>query len=150
MAIGLLLIGLDRRITHWAGRQNLLLFSSLLSLHLHLHLHLVIWQTLLSKATYNYSSWRGNQTEEVLVTPSFSHCSNKYKLAREGEKDKGNFFFFFFRTSLGWSQVVPKEMSCLVIFSHVILICSSSKYHSKIMCSAVINSFFLKATLGSV
>ncbi len=48
-------------------------------LHLHLHLHLVIWQTLLSKATYNWgihkaiSSWRGNQTEEVLVTPSLSH-----------------------------------------------------------------------------
>ncbi len=66
-----------------------------------LHLHLVIWQTLLSKAT-----------EEVLVTPSLSHCSNKYKLAREGEKDKGKvLFFFFFRTSLGWSQVVLKEMS---------------------------------------
>ncbi len=25
----------------------------------------------------------------MLVTPSLSHCSNKYKLAREGEKDKG-------------------------------------------------------------
>ncbi len=24
----------------------------------------------------------------MLVTPSLSHCSNKYKLAREGEKDK--------------------------------------------------------------
>ncbi len=48
----------------------------------------------------------------MLITPSLSHCSNKYKLAREGEKDKGNFYFlFFFRTSLGWSQVVPKEMS---------------------------------------
>ncbi len=31
----------------------------------------------------------------MLVTPSLSHCSNKYKLAREGEKDKGNFFFPF-------------------------------------------------------
>ncbi len=32
----------------------------------------------------------------MLVTPSLSHCSNKYKLAREGEKDKGKGFFFFF------------------------------------------------------
>ncbi len=32
----------------------------------------------------------------MLVTPSLSHCSNKYKLAREGEKDKGKDFFFFF------------------------------------------------------
>ncbi len=24
----------------------------------------------------------------MLVTPSLRHCSNKYKLAREGEKDK--------------------------------------------------------------
>ncbi len=29
----------------------------------------------------------------MLVTPSLSHCSNKYKLAREGEKDKGKDFF---------------------------------------------------------
>ncbi len=36
------------------------------------------------------------------ITPSLRHCSNKYKLAREGEKDKDkdedfekvNFFFF--------------------------------------------------------
>ncbi len=26
--------------------------------------------------------------EEVPITPSLRHCSNKYKLAREGEKDK--------------------------------------------------------------
>ncbi len=32
----------------------------------------------------------------MLVTPSLSHCSNKYKLAREGEKDKGKGVFFFF------------------------------------------------------
>ncbi len=32
----------------------------------------------------------------MLVTPSLSHCSNKYKLAREGEKEKGKVFFFFF------------------------------------------------------
>ncbi len=24
----------------------------------------------------------------MLITPSLRHCSNKYKLAREGEKDK--------------------------------------------------------------
>ncbi len=35
----------------------------------------------------------GKQTEEVLVTPSLRHCSNKYKLAREGEKDKRNVKF---------------------------------------------------------
>ncbi len=29
-------------------------FEIHLYLHLHLHLHLVIWQTLLSKATYNW------------------------------------------------------------------------------------------------
>ncbi len=27
-------------------------------------------------------------TSEVPLTPSLRHCSNKYKLAREGEKDK--------------------------------------------------------------
>ncbi len=32
----------------------------------------------------------------MLVTPSLSHCSNKYKLAREGEKDKGKVFFLNF------------------------------------------------------
>ncbi len=46
------------------------------------------------------------------------HCSNKYKLAREGEKDKEKdedfekvkvfFIFFYF---LWWSQVELKEMS---------------------------------------
>ncbi len=52
------------------------------------------------------------------ITPSLRHCSNKYKLAREGEKDKekdedlekkesSNFFFFFFLCS----QVELKEMS---------------------------------------
>ncbi len=77
--IGLLLIGLDRRITHWAGRQNL-------------------------------------------------SCLKKKKKATQSAA-----FFFAF------------------IFSYVILICSSSNYHSKIMCSAVINSFFLNITLiGSV
>ncbi len=45
------------------------------------------------------------------ITPSLRHCSNKYKLAREGEKDedfekvKVQFFFFL------CSQVELKEMS---------------------------------------
>ncbi len=44
------------------------------------------------------------------ITPSLRHCSNKYKLAREGEKDKekdedfGSFFFVFLS-----SQVELKE-----------------------------------------
>ncbi len=29
------------------------------------------------------------------LTPSLRHCSNKYKLAREGEKDKINTFFLY-------------------------------------------------------
>ncbi len=51
------------------------------------------------------------------ITPSLRHCSNKYKLAREGEKDKEKdedfekvkvqFFFTFFLCS----QVELKEMS---------------------------------------
>ncbi len=58
-----------------------------------IHLHL-------SKATSNWgiqsdSSWRGKQTEEVLVTPGLRHCSNKYELAREGEKDKEKEGLFF-------------------------------------------------------
>ncbi len=47
------------------------------------------------------------------ITPSLRHCSNKYKLAREGEKDKekdedfekSESFFFLS------SQVQLKEMS---------------------------------------
>ncbi len=50
------------------------------------------------------------------ITLSLRHCSNKYKLAREGDKDKDEdfekklkiFFFFFFFLS---SQVELKEMS---------------------------------------
>ncbi len=47
------------------------------------------------------------------ITPSLRHCSNKYKLAREGEKEKDEDFekvkvqFFFFLCS----QVELKEMS---------------------------------------
>ncbi len=54
------------------------------------------------------------------ITPSLRHCSNKYKLAREGEKDKEKdedfekvkvqlffFFFFFFLCS----QVELKELT---------------------------------------
>ncbi len=51
------------------------------------------------------------------ITPSLRHCSNKYMLAREGEKDKVKdedfekvkvqIFFFFFLCS----QVELKEMS---------------------------------------
>ncbi len=51
------------------------------------------------------------------ITPSLRHCSNKYKLAREGEKDKEkdedcekvkeNYYYFFFI----YSQVELKEMS---------------------------------------
>ncbi len=71
-----------------------------------LHLHLVILQMLLSKATYNWGVHKAihlKQTEEVLVTPSLRHCSNKYKLAREGEKGKEKdediekvLFYFFY------------------------------------------------------
>ncbi len=55
------------------------------------------------------------------ITPSLRHCSNKYKLAREGEKDKDEdfekvkvqkkkFFFIIFNFFL-CSQVELKEMS---------------------------------------
>ncbi len=44
------------------------------------------------------------KTEEVPITPSLRHCSNKYKLAREGEKEKDEdlekvkevFFFLYY------------------------------------------------------
>ncbi len=52
------------------------------------------------------------------ITPSLRHCSNKYTLAREGEKDKEkdedfekDFFFFFFFFFFLYSQVELKEMS---------------------------------------
>ncbi len=41
--------------------------SSLVTkLHLHLHLHLVIWQTLLSKATYNWGIHKAIHLEEAI------------------------------------------------------------------------------------
>ncbi len=54
------------------------------------------------------------------ITPSLRHCSNKYKLAREGEKDKEKdedfkkvkvFFLFYFFIFFLYSQVELKEMS---------------------------------------
>ncbi len=56
----------------------------------------------------------------MLITPSLRHCSNKYKLAREGEKDKEKdedfekserFFYFIFYFIFLSSQVELKEMS---------------------------------------
>ncbi len=50
----------------------------------------------------------------MLVTPSLRHCSNKYMLAREGEKDKEkdfekvNFLIFFMMKS---SRVERDEFS---------------------------------------
>ncbi len=61
------------------------------------------------QATYNWGIHevinleKAIQTEEVLVTLSLRHCSNKYKLDREEIKRK--------RIFLWWSQVVLKEMS---------------------------------------
>ncbi len=43
---------------------------------------------------------RGQQTEKVPITPSLRHCSNKYKLTREGmntEKDSFYHIITFFR-----------------------------------------------------
>ncbi len=55
------------------------------------------------------------------------------------------------RPNLGcFKKTKNRPISCFFLhfyLSHVILICSSSKYHSKIMFSAVINSFFLNAAL---
>ncbi len=79
-------------------------------------------QALLSKATYNWGIHKAinleeaNRKEEVIVTPSLRHCSNKYKLARKGEKDKDEdfekvkrfFFFFLWRKS---SSVERHEFS---------------------------------------
>ncbi len=53
------------------------------------------------------------------ITPSLRHCSNKYKLAREGEKEKDEdiekvfFFFFFFRMKS--SRVERDEFSVVIV-----------------------------------
>ncbi len=51
------------------------------------------------------------------ITPSLRHCSNKYKLAREGEKDKEKdedfekvkVFFFFFQYYVARTRRQPLE-----------------------------------------
>ncbi len=55
----------------------------------------------------------------MLVTQSLRHCSNKYKLAREGEKEKDEdiekvkeFFSFFFFFMIKSSKVERDEFSC--------------------------------------
>ncbi len=67
----------------------------LLWLYSKVHLHLVILQTLLSKVTYNWGIHKAINLEDA--NKSLGHCSNKYKLAREWEKDedieKGKVFF---------------------------------------------------------
>ncbi len=45
------------------------------------------------------------------ITPSLRHCSNKYKLAREGEKEKDEFLEKGKDLFLFLNQVVLKEMS---------------------------------------
>ncbi len=48
----------------------------------------------------------------MAITPSLRHCSNKYKLAREGEKDEDfekKFFFFFM-----YSSRVERDLSKLI------------------------------------
>ncbi len=55
----------------------------------------------------------------MAITPSIRHCSNKYKLAREGEKDKEKDedfekvkeMFFLYIYIYIYSQVELKEMS---------------------------------------
>ncbi len=87
------------------------------------HLHLVILQTLLSKATYNWGIHKAINLEEANKqrkcpkTPSLRHCSNKYKLAREGEKDiekwrdrrEGIFLIFYFFYKLDKSTRIVKK-----------------------------------------
>ncbi len=47
----------------------------------------------------------------MAITPSLRHCSNKYKLAREGEKDKEKDEDFEKKCFFLCSQVELKEMS---------------------------------------
>ncbi len=48
------------------GRTDLMCGMTSRSKHLHLHLHLVIWQTLLSKATYNWGIHKAIHLEEAI------------------------------------------------------------------------------------
>ncbi len=83
--------------------------------HLHYNIHLVI----LSEATHNWGIHEAINLEEASdrqsacnITPSLRHCSNKYKLAREGENQEiEKVFIFIYFFSLWWSQVELKEMS---------------------------------------
>ncbi len=50
--------------------------------------------------------------EEVLVTPRLRHCSNKYKLAREGI-NKDIFFFSFGKFRMKSSSVERDEFSAV-------------------------------------
>ncbi len=71
-----------------------------------------VWYTHEGQPKRNPSDYRlplGRGESPILpITPSLGHCSNKYKLAREGEKDREKdedlkkkseiiFFFFFFK-----------------------------------------------------
>ncbi len=48
----------------------------------------------------------------MLVTPSLGHFLNKYKLAREGKKDKEKYeVFFFFKFRMKSSSVERDEFS---------------------------------------
>ncbi len=51
--------------------------------------------------------------KEVLITPSLRHCSNKYKLKREGEKDKEKYDVFFVFFMMKSSNVKRDEFSVL-------------------------------------
>ncbi len=81
-----------------------------LCIKINIHLHLLFLQTLLSKATYNWGIQKSIHLEEA-NRPSLRHCSNKHKLAREGEKDKEKVLsiFFFFRMK---SSSVDRVFSC--------------------------------------
>ncbi len=64
----------------------------------------------------------------MLVTLSLGHCSNKYKLAREGEKEKdedlekvNNQIFYKERCSLGLICVCETGPMCLVLMANPII-----------------------------
>ncbi len=88
--------------------------------------------------TWSDSSWRGNQTEEVLVTPSLSHCSNKYKLAREGD------FFSLdveFTLNFGHPTSQPKFNQISTSYDVVCLFCACWEHG---MFKSILNLFCLK------